>query len=161
MGDTTTFQAYVYHCPADQVDAALAELEAYDLQVNWGSRKTPGRLELAEPYTSHDIGVGAASDIASALIEEAPGCCFVLWEDPKYEWLGSLYAYTPELGLFSAACDAGGQPVLTRSEIAQLIADASEGLSARQGGTMLRQITEALGAATGEPWFADWERRKP
>ena len=55
--------------------------------------------------------MGSASDIAGELIAAAPGVSFVLWEDPAYQWLGTLEAHAPGLGDYSAECDSDGRCV--------------------------------------------------
>ena len=150
MSDRTAFACYIYACPEDQQAGALSVLtEGYGLDLNWGMSEGEG-LSLTEAYTAEEISCGSADFIAKELIEAAPGCSFVLWEDPKYEWLGSLNAYTPELGHFTAECDANGRPVYTAAEITSMIAAAGD--VDRAG------LIAHIERATGGAWFADWHK---
>ena len=103
-------------------------------------------ITLTERYADSEMSCGSADEHADNLIAAAPGCSFVLWEDPKYEWLGSVEAYTPELGRFTAECDANGTPVLTPEAIKAMIDKAAD----------LDALREAMARATGAAWFADW-----
>lgn len=61
-----------------------------------------------------------------------------MWEDPKYEWLGSVFLFAPSLGEFSADCDAHGNPVFSAQALRQLIDRI------RAGEDVCRRL--------GEPW---------
>lgn len=91
---------------------------------------------------------GADSDaVADRLI--ALGVSFVAWEDPKYEWLGSLVAFTPSLGRFDAACDSDGNVVLRAEEVRELFHLTDEERDRRLGGPWDRHLdaTSAAGRA--------------
>jgi hypothetical protein len=153
MGDRTSMQVYVYDCPEDQRAGVLAILtEDYQLDGEWGAAGREVFLRLDIPYTADEISVGSADQIAAELIEAAPGCSFALWEDPKYQWLGSVNVYTPALGLFSAECDANGQPVYTAREITDMITKAGD---VDQAG-----LIAAIQRTTGGAWFADWDAHR-
>jgi len=155
MGDRTCHQVYVYDCPKDQVRAVQEVLEGYF----WEQGPRGGRISACEPYLASEITCGTSDEIAAKLMKAAPGASFVLWEDPKYEWLGSVSAYTPELGVFSAECDANGQPVIHYQTAAQVITEAA-GAGA--------DVLAAFARAMGRPWLDEWgtardaeaERRK-
>lgn len=161
MSDRTNLQAYVYDCPEDQRTAAHDVLAGdYGLGLDWDARK-PGsgagdELNMTEAYTDDQMRVGSAREVAEALREAAPGASFVLWEDPAYEWLGDVFAYTPKLGMFSAPCDANAVPMFTGEQMRKLVSEATADVGASAGGIMLRKIREAIDLATGAPWFADW-----
>lgn len=155
MSDRTGFRAYVYDCPEDQREAALTVLaEDYALGVDWTDQPA-GDLDLTSAYTADEITCGSAQEIAKALREAAPGASFILWEDPKYEWLGDLYAHTPALGEFTAECAESGEPVLNREQVTKVINDAAKDAPGTPGG-MLRVIRDAINRAMGGPWFDDW-----
>jgi len=106
-----------------------------------------GIVNLDRGYSNWDISLGSADHYASWLVDAAPGCSFVIWEDPKYEYLGSLFAYTPELGMFSAECDADGTPVTDGSAILQWVEEAE-----KAGEDVATRIRREMGV----PWFDDW-----
>jgi Protein of unknown function (DUF3145) len=142
MSDRTNFQVYVYECPEDQREAAAAAItDIYD--PDEGSTD-----DLAEGITVYEARVGTADEVAAKLREAAPGASFYLWEDPCYEWLGDMYAYTPELGIFTAACDSYGEPVFKLSEVVVVVREAKG---------MLPVIQRKMGA----PWREDWAAHSP
>jgi len=150
MSDRTNLQCYIYACPDDQKQAAADALS--EMQLNWGcADATPRELVLNQPYTEDQARCGSAEELAAELREAAPGASFVLWEDPAYEWLGSLQAYTPELGEFAGECDADGQVVAVLAgilaEIDKVAGDAAA-------------IRAALHRAMGGPWFDDWSSKR-
>lgn len=151
MGDRTSLQVYVYACPPDQAAAVLGVLAEYQLDVDWGTEEAGKGLRLDVPYTAHEIS-GAADEIAPKLIEAAPGCSFWLWEDPKYDWLGSMHAHTPGLGSFTAECNAEGEPVYTRDQIMEFFT-ADVALDDLQD-----HIERKL---TGGLWHDDWKAADP
>src|SRR5690606_37765226 len=64
---------------------------------------------------------------------------FSVAEDPKFEWLGTLCRYHPDLGMHEADCDANGQAVLTDATYSALAA------TARTPDALLGGIREDLG----------------
>lgn len=161
MGDYTSFQCYIYACPEDQQAAAAAVLDESDLTLDWGATQPSGQLSRTDACTAHQITLGTAGKIAARLREAAPGCSFVLWEDPASEWRGSLEAYTPALGAFSADCDSDGVVVCTLTEAIQVIRDATDHtlvIDGKPAGYWAAQETllAAFGKAMGGPWFSDW-----
>lgn len=117
MGDRTYHCLTIVDCPDDQADAVLEVIKdhfGFDLD------NEPG-LRLGEAYEYEELYCGTSDLIAHDLIAKAPGASFRASEDPKYEWLGSVSWYTPDLGLFSHLSDANGQPVWTVSEILSLL----------------------------------------
>lgn len=146
MGDRTNLQVFIYKCPEDQCEAAATLLG--DMDIDWGSvPHVPGTLTLSHPYTRYETSCGTADSLAAELREAAPGASFVLWEDPAYEWLGSIQAYTPELGAFGAECTEGGEVVFTFAQVADVIAASPTARSA---------VRAQLRKAMGGPWLDDW-----
>lgn len=68
-------------------------------------------------WSDDEARLDAHDEIAGALIAAMPGIAFAIWNDPKYEYLGGISLYTPELGVYSADCDADGNVVKTAHEI--------------------------------------------
>lgn len=114
MGDYTAAQVVIYACPADQVDAVLDVLDQYDYAEDFDYALGHARTEtltLCTAYGDSEARLGTNDEIASALTE-LEGVAFAAWDDPKYEWLGQLTIHVPELGAYSAQCDANGTVVL-------------------------------------------------
>lgn len=55
----------------------------------------------------------AAEAVHAALAEVGQDVAFRVSEAPKYEWLGRLVRYNPQLGWHGVDCDAEDNPVLT------------------------------------------------
>jgi hypothetical protein len=128
MPDTTPLQLTVHAAPPEQHPAILKVINAYGLGQDWASvapEELFTELELGVQYTDDQGVVGHASEITSELVAVAPGASFIVWEDPKYEWLGLVCMYTPELGLFEHDCDSSGEPQLSDQTI-QAILDRVE-----------------------------------
>jgi hypothetical protein len=140
MGDRTNCQINVYSCPPEQVAAVLEIIEEHLGDNDYGEHtKRPHLLELGERFGAWEASCGSSDEIASAMEDRAPGAAFYVWEDPKYEWLGSANAYSPTLGSWGAECDADGQGVWTRGEILSLIDK--------------HPSVEDLKRELGEPWL--------
>lgn len=151
MGDRTYFQVHVYDCPEDQREAARLVIADYVTAA-----AEDHVLDLTEAYTEEEVSCGGADELAPRLEQAAPGCSFVLWEDPTYVWLGSIRAYTPALGSFAADCDASGQPVFTLSEVMAVL--QSDQVTAcndpdDSDGMLLKEVPAALARAFGDPWL--------
>lgn len=87
-------------------------------------------VTIGERYLARDVGCGSAEEYADALSEAAPGTSFVLWEEPTPEWLGTIFAYTPDLGMFTAECDTDGNVTLSPDEICEAIRGARPAVKA-------------------------------
>lgn len=159
MPDSRLLQCYVYACPRGQRNAAAAVLADHDLDLDWDYPRPAAGLSLTRAYTGN-AAVGTAGTIAAELREAAPGCSFVVWEDPKYQWLGSLEAYTPALGRFSADCDSDGVVLCTLTEATRLIENAAAGQPGGAG-SWAEQAVAAFETAMGGPWFSDWHAARP
>ena len=138
MSDRTNFQVYVYECPEDQHDAAVDAIREVAGEWEEGSAD-----DLAAGLIMYDARCGIAGEMAAALAEAVPGASFYLWEDPAYEWLGDVYAYTPALGMFTAECDSNGEPMFRLSDVLATIGTANGD-------------AEAVKRAMGGPWREDW-----
>ncbi|WP_347956138.1 DUF3145 family protein [Gordonia aichiensis] len=127
MGDRTPLQLQIVACPTAQAAAVLEIIDAYNLVLDADGDGDHGVLRLGEKYVDAEARCGSAEEVASRLHEAAPDASWECWEDPKYEWLGNLYQFTPELGLFTAECDGEGQPRFTASEVRQFTNMAAAG----------------------------------
>ena len=72
--------------------------------------------------TIEDIPVGYSEDLFNAVLaviaETGIDFRFRLWEDPKYEWLGTIHYHIPGMGDVSAECATDGDVQVSGSEIA-------------------------------------------
>jgi hypothetical protein len=77
----------------------------------------------------HENICGGSEEIFEQLCEELPEAAeIVVWEDPKYEWLGQLFGWKQGQDKpFSAQCDANGLVVLTEVDIEKIL----QGVAAR------------------------------
>lgn len=104
MSDRTYFELKIVECPASQISEVRAVLLGHSLLDD------DHVLRIGDSYTVDEIRCGTAEEVADELRVRAPGASWVCWEAPKYEWLGDLYRFTPELGVFTAECDGDGEP---------------------------------------------------
>lgn len=118
MADRTYFQLVVADCPRHQAQTVLDIIDEFDLGLDSCGDIT--ELALGEAYTANEIRCGSTEEIAEQLAETAPNASWECWEDPKYEWLGALVRFTPNLGLFTHDCDADGLARFTPKEVASL-----------------------------------------
>jgi hypothetical protein len=149
VGDTTNFQITIYTAPKRRHKRILQILEAHDLGLDWSESTDFTTLELGVAYTTNLGHPGEAEEIAAELIAAAPECAFLAWDDPVYEYLGGLVAYTKKLGEYGHSCDADGTPVLTAEEITKLLVE----LAAEQPKATITDAIAAIAKAAGEPWF--------
>ncbi|KJR10243.1 hypothetical protein UG54_01295 [Gordonia sihwensis] len=116
-------QLRIANCPDDQARAILEIIDAHDLSVDIDDR--PNVLRIGEIYRIDEIPCKTSEEIANELQEVAPDASWECWEDPKYEWLGDLYRFTPELGLFTVECGGEGEPLFTAFEVRHFMAKAT------------------------------------
>jgi len=124
MGDTTSAQITVYACPPEQVAAVLNVFNEYGFEPGgfaWSPHYDTKMLTLGERAGISEVSCGCSDEISSALMNSAPGVAFEVWEDPKYEWLGSLNVHIPGRGHFGAECDSNGIPQFTPDAIRAII----------------------------------------
>lgn len=79
---------------------------------------------------------------------KAPDFAFEVYEDPKYEWLGSIYMHTPGADDFLGECDADGQVVINATVLIELVnqaesLDALRTEIAKRTGTFQRSALRA------------------
>lgn len=116
MADRTYFQIQILECASDEY-AVIKDL----LKFHGISSEDDYGPQMGEWCSREEIVLGTGNDIAVFLQENAPATSFRLWEDPKYEHLGSLHMYTPEYGLFQSDCDSAGRAVFTYLEIKEAV----------------------------------------
>ncbi|WP_430787148.1 DUF3145 family protein [Actinoplanes sp. G11-F43] len=95
--------------------------------------------EITQPGTTwlsaDDMRLGTAEDIATDLMRLMDGDAdeereplqfgFTVWQDPKYEFAGTLYRFIPGGSLFAADCDADGNVTVTADSIRQAVTTTS------------------------------------
>lgn len=93
-------------------------------------------VEITEPGTTwlsaDDMRLGTAEDIATDLMALMSGDAdedraplqfgFTVWQDPKYEYPGTLHRYFPGGSLFTADCDADGNVAVSADQVRKAIA---------------------------------------
>src|SRR3954466_11953473 len=118
MSDRTNGAITFYSVPIEQVGVVLKLVEEFIGSNDWSDHDAPpGVLQLGGTFGAHQVNCGNSDAITSALIAQAPGAAFHVFEDPFAEWLGSLNCYTPELGHFTATCDSDGTPMFSPIEV--------------------------------------------
>lgn len=121
MSDRTALQVVLYDCPLERVDEVLDLLQEFGLESDDGepsAETEPHSVVLGARYSNLEISCGSADEMAARL----PGdVIWSLWEDPRYEWLGSLHYNHPDLGEFAAECDAAGRALFTAWEVVQIL----------------------------------------
>lgn len=130
MADRTALAMIVHAAPPGRVRAFLRL--AADHELDDGQRYDLARLELGKPFAAHEISCGAAHEIATLLVAEAPDATWTVSEDPHGPYLGDVYHYSPELGLWQAECSDGGGALFRTTEILE-VADDRSLLAARLG----------------------------
>jgi hypothetical protein len=128
MVDRTWMQVVIYSCPPEDVSKVLDVLEQFNLDNEYVLPDDPERdpaapsrlpsLELGRGYIHSETPCGTSNDIRQALPE---GAAWKVWEEPTYVALGEVYLNHPDLGLFKADCDHGGQPVFSSVEVDDLV----------------------------------------
>ena len=160
MSDRSTVYFHLYACPEDQRAAAAAALDAEDLYFEFENDAVAaaGQLSLTRPYFAEEYPVGSLGDCARAVREAAPGCSYVAWEEPGTTGPGEIHAYTPVLGLFTAASAGQGEAFFTLPEATAAIwGTGRPGRLRRLLPARRSRVAARLHHAMGGPWMDDWE----
>jgi hypothetical protein len=118
MSDRTSMSAIVYfdrEPTAEERRRFTAISDSYDGE-DW-NLGDPERHSLG--FGLQENVCGGSEEIFEQLCEGLPDAAeIVVWEDPKYEWLGQLFRWKQGQDKpFSAQCDANGLIVLTEGDI--------------------------------------------
>ena len=83
---------------------------------------------------------GGSEEIFEQLREALPDAAeVVVWEDPKYEWLGQVFRWKHgQEEPFSAECDANGLVVLTEIEVEKIL----DGVATRPAADAVIEVRE-------------------
>jgi uncharacterized protein DUF3145 len=146
MGDVTNGQLTVYQCSPKEALEFLSFISDNYLALDWGSSEsTPDDAVMLDRVYGGEASVGMV--LNASLSTDAPDSVYMMFTDPKYEFLGSLEIYTPELGVFQAECDAEGNVVLSPGDLIAMIDAAAD------GGQSIEQLRMTVQKALGQPWF--------
>lgn len=118
MGDYTMMTVRVYDCPDESERNAVLDLLLGRCYPNDGDDEN-----LFQQWYEDEASLTDSVDVGKEIAALAPGASFECWTDPKYEYLGSLFACTPQDGVFEQECDSDGNPVFTRKEVLDIVAD--------------------------------------
>lgn len=150
--DRTHAQLTVYDCPLDQAQAVLDVIEQFGLHPEYDEPDTPAdnALALGFSYMDHEMGCGSAQEISRTLQDVAPSASWLVSEDPFESYLGTVCAFTPDLGLWTNDCSAGGDAVFGVDAVLELVDDdlSKVEIQKRLGITHDEALTELLTAVT-------------
>jgi hypothetical protein len=118
MGDYTSMSGLLYAVPKYKTRGVARLFNEYDIDedyqnngpIAWDGTKVRSIIVRGLRFTSYDFRCGHSEYLADEL--QALGCTFELYEEPKYEWLGELHMFHPELGRLDTLCDADGEPLI-------------------------------------------------
>jgi hypothetical protein len=141
--DEAYIQLHIYDCPPRQRKAARDAIVAV-----FDRKDDGGQLLMDEDYTAEEVSCPdmRLEDLAQELAAVAPGASWAMWDEPE-DGTGTLRAYTPKRGHFTASCDRGGTVVLGREQILAAMKTAM-----RNGAATEAEIERAVAEATGQPW---------
>jgi hypothetical protein len=153
MGDRTALQMQIITDDDDLRVKAREVFEEYSgsdvFEDDWFDGSHQGNVWRVG---SAEVSCGSAEELAGALDkliqEEGKDLAYLLWEDPKYEWLGDLHIHVPGLEQdFRADCDSNGNALLTQTQVAHLVESAKAG----------EDVTAKLLLHSGADHYAAWE----
>jgi hypothetical protein len=148
MADYAAAQVTFHHVPPEDARAVFDFIEAWGLDIAWGTDPRPeGKVLIGEPYTDDEARLSIGDDLYSELSET--GVYFECQQDPKYEYDGQIDYFAPELGRFTAFCNASGDLYLTESQLRGALGD----LTAGDPHATLREFVDGrLADLTGQRW---------
>jgi len=127
MGDRTEMSGFLYEVPKGKAKLVAYVLEEWGVTRDWdegvGSSDWDAAvvrdcIEAGIQFTDTQWGCGRGHELAKELKDL--GVTFEFHEDPKYEWMGDLHMFHPELGEFYALCDADGEVQISAHVILEL-----------------------------------------
>ena len=128
MSDHTEFSGFIYSVPDEnKADLALI-LTEWGFGQDWSARYRDWQVADVDRlvdekvnFTCDQFRCGDTEELAGILKDLR--CVFEIHEDPKYEWLGTLCMYHPDLGMLASQCDADGSPLVSVNQVLKLIKD--------------------------------------
>lgn len=115
MSDYATVTVIVYQCDEEERTHLVEWMD----EQGFEPEHDPAGFGVANYL--HDEPLGRDGDILQALIEIAPSATLRVWQDPKYEYDGSIHIHVPALGTWTGQCNSDGQPYLTAYEARPMI----------------------------------------
>lgn len=106
----------------------------------WTAAVVKEIIDAEEQFTVDEGRYDELAQIGDLLIEF--GFSWYGTVHPKYEYLGTHYIYTPELGLFQGECDDDGTVVISGDTILKWVNEASS----------LDELRTRIAQANGEAW---------
>jgi len=122
MSDRSYFQLHIYGFErVEDLPWAVEELITSELglDLEWVRRKDIR-------FVAEEMGLGAYEEIGEQLIGVDPRLMFQCWNDPKYEYMGGLFRYTPHLGRFQHDSDSRGSPMFSAEEVMAIVSSGSD-----------------------------------
>lgn len=139
MSDRTSMSVIVYFDrePSAEERMRFAEISDTHYGEDWGLGD-PDRHTLS--FGVHENVCGGSEEIFEQLREALPDAAeVVVWEDPKYEWLGRVFRWNHgQEEPFSAECDANGLVVLTEIEVEKIL----DGVTTRPAADAVIEVRE-------------------
>lgn len=140
MGDYTSGQIFVYQTTPAEAAHLIHFMDDNCLGPEWSGNAPMLEIKLGAVYGGSSVSVGM---ILNSDMPELPNTAYMMWVDPKYEFLGDLEIYVPGLGYYRSECDANGTPVIDSAEILQYI----------NAHTSIEELSAAVERRMGKPWF--------
>ncbi len=163
MTDRTGVAATIHACPPLRVREVLDQFEIYGLTVETEDDASSERatLVLQEAYSGVEVPCGSAAEFTNELMKRAPEVAFTVFEAPAYSSVGSVFMHVPELGVYEAACDESGVPLLSQEFVLEQEGKPEEVRQKELGVPWLAAIAALAGGVVTEPeWFVSfWSRR--
>jgi hypothetical protein len=72
----------------------------------------PKHIEIGVTFNLDEVRCGSVFEWAPEIVKMSAPAVWEMHEDPKYEWLGTIAAYHPTVGLWVGDCDADGNTVV-------------------------------------------------
>jgi hypothetical protein len=139
MSDRTSMSVIVYFDrePSAEEGERFADISDTYYGEDW-SLGDPDRHTLS--FGVQENVCGGSQGIFEQLREALPDAAeVVVWEDPKYEWLGQVFRWKHgQEEPFSAECDASGLVVLTEIEVEKIL----DGVATRPAADAVIEVRE-------------------
>jgi hypothetical protein len=138
MSDRTSMSAIVSfdRKPSAEARKRFAEISDTYYGEDWGMGD-PDRHTLS--FGVQENVCGKSEDLFEQLRDALPDAAeVVVWEDPKYEWLGQTFRWKHGQEIFSAECDASGRVVLTEIEVEKIL----DGVATRPAADAVIEVRE-------------------
>lgn len=137
MADRAPLTVTVHACPDENLDTVRELLAEEGIAGEFADEPA---FALGLPLVDHEAPVGAAEDLAAALLDL--GTTFELHQDAHHDHDAVLYRGAPDLGVIARPALHSGVPALTEREVLQLV-EETDGRD---------DLVDALDRAIGGAW---------